>query len=273
MNYNNIVDSLKLPKDIPVVFLDKMGDVPRHFITEVWQRMSLRRWFLASCTTTLVSSFFTPVFLGTVEKTFGGQMQFLTIIALFLTSVTLYLNQFTKYTNFTYDLLVLSTVVETIVTVYYWTLFHYNRGLLYPPNMDAIPIFIDVFLHFLPAVALWMELLTTIKLHRVSRKHIYTIALFSMGYMAWAEYCFSKNGYYVYPVLSMLDAKGKMFLTIATAFVGIIIYVISVQIHTIYGNISLAIKKIRGSQESRRKRDGSLVEKKCIPVLTRTKSV
>lgn len=215
-------------------------DASLYIVSEIWSRMNLRRWLLTSCTTTFVSSFFTPVFRGTVEKTFGGQMQFLTIIALFLTSLTLFLNQFTAWNNLTYDLLCLSTTVETVVTVYYWTLFHYNRGLLYPKNMDPIPFFVDIFLHFLPALALWMELLTTVKLHRVSRKHIYIIALFSICYMFWAEYCFTKNGYYVYPILSMLDMPGKIALTCATIFVGLIIYVLSVQIHTIYGNFRSA---------------------------------
>lgn len=182
---------------------------------------------------------------GTVEKTFGGQMQFLTVIALFLTSITLGMNQFTSFTNVTYDLLVLSTTVETIVTVYYWILFHYNRGWLYPKNMAPIPFFVDIFLHFLPAVALWMELLTTVKLHRVSKKHIYVIALFSICYMFWAEFCYNRNGYYVYPILSLLDFKGKIVVTVATTMVAIFIYVISVQLHTVYGNVEVAVRRLK----------------------------
>src|SRR5690349_5125533 len=85
-----------------------------HLSNEMYKKMNMRRVFLMSSTCTLLCSFFTPVLWGTVEKTFGGQMQFLTIIALFLTSLTLALNQFTTFTNVTYDLLVLSTTVETI---------------------------------------------------------------------------------------------------------------------------------------------------------------
>lgn len=220
--------------------------VLRHLTREVYKKINVRRAFLLSSTCTLLCSLFTPVLRGTVEKTFGGQMQFLTIIALFLTSLTLALNQFTSFTNVTYDLLVLSTTVETIVTVYYWAIFHYNRGLLYPKNMPPIPFFVDIFLHFLPAVALWMELLTTVKLHRISRKHIYIIALFSICYMFWAEYCYSRNGYYVYPILSMLDVKGKVVLTAATTTVAIFVYVISVQIHTIYGHVEVAVNHLNG---------------------------
>lgn len=220
-------------------------DLVRHLIDQSYRHVTMRRIFFVSCTMTFVGSHFVPVMQGTVNKTFGGQMQFLTIIALFLTSLTLALNQFTSFTNLTYDLLVLSTTVETVVTVYYWGLYHYNRDLLYPKNIDQIPLLVDILLHFLPAVALWMELLTTIKLHRVSKKHIYIITLFAISYMFWTEYCFLRNGYYVYPFMSDLDMKEKIFFTFATIIVGCIVYVISVQIHTVYGHVAVAVKRIK----------------------------
>jgi len=208
--------------------------------------MDLRRILLLSCSVTFVSSMFTPVFRGTVEKTFGGQMQFLTMIALCMTCMTLLLNQLAYASNLTYDFMVLTTTVETIVTVYYWSMFHYSRGLLYPKNMPSIPFFVDIFLHFLPATAIWMELLTTVKLHRISRKHIYIIISFSISYMLWAEYCYMRNGYYVYPILSMLDLKGKVALTATTIVVGILVYIVSVQVHTIYGIVSGALTNLNG---------------------------
>jgi hypothetical protein len=180
---------------------------------------------------------------GTVEKTFGGQMQFLTIIALFMTCTTLFLNQFSGFKKVTYDLLVLSTVTETIVTLYYWGIFHYNRFWLYPAEFPPIPLIIDLSLHFLPAVALWLELLTTVKLHTISRKHIYIIAIFSLSYMIWAEYCYSRNGYYVYPIFSLLDYRTKTLVTIGTIGVGTLIYVISVQIHALYQIVQQIIER------------------------------
>lgn len=220
------------------MILDGRKELFHIIMRETWERFTIRRMFLTSCCSTFIASFFAPVLQGTVEKTFGGQMQFLTIIALFLTCATLLLNQFTNYTNVTYDLLVLSTVTETIVTVYYWSIFHYNRFWLYPKGMDPIPFVVDLFLHFLPAVALWLELLTTVKLHKLSRKHIYIIAGFSILYMFWAEYCYVQNGYYVYPVLSLLDYRGKVFLTVATICIATLIYVVSVQVHALYSGIT-----------------------------------
>lgn len=204
-----------------------------HLLRETWKRFTLRRLLLMGCWSTFVMSLCFPVLGGTVEKTFGGQMQFLTIIALCMTCSVLYLNQFTDYTNFTYDLLVISTVVETIVTLYYWGIFHYNRFWLYPKDIPPVPFVIDLYLHFLPAVALWLELLTTVKLHRLSKKHIFFIAMFSVVYMLWTEYCYSRNGYYVYPILSLLDYKGKTFLTMSTIGISILVYVMTVQIHAL----------------------------------------
>ena len=216
------------------------------------EHLTFKRFLLASCTWTFIGAMFTPVFLGTVDKTFGGQMQFLTVIALFLTSVTLALNSFTNMKTLTYDMLVTTTVLETIVTIYYWGMFHYDRGLLYPPHIQNIPFLVDICLHFFPALALWMELLTTVKLHKVSSKHIYIIAFFSIGYMLWAEYCYVQNGYYVYPVLKMLDKKGKVLLTLATIIVGAIISVLSVQVHSLYGTVSLGLDKLRGKRHFKR---------------------
>ena len=215
-------------------------------IWDLAKQVSVRHALAICCTFTLLTSFFTPVLRGTVEKTFGGQLQFLTIIALLLTTTTLLMNYFTNWKNITYDLLVLSTVLETIVTVFYWTLYHWKRALLYPPNMDNIPFLVDITLHFLPAVALWLELLTTVKLHKMSWKHIYMIVIFSVAYMLWAEYCYLQNGYYVYPILSMLDYKGKVILAFASMGIAVLIYVMSVQVHTISLMIRLALKKACG---------------------------
>jgi len=216
------------------MILQRKKDVTRAILRDMQNKITLRNTLLSICSITFFSSFLIPVFGGRVDKTFGGHMQFLTMIALSMTCLTLWMNQYTRLYTITYDLLVLSVVIETIVTVYYWGIFHYNRFWLYPKDIPPIPLIIDLLLHFLPAVALWLELLTTIKLHRVSRKHIYIIAGFSVAYMLWAEYCYIQNGYYVYPFLQIIDYRIKTFLTLATIVVAVIVYVISVQIHSLF---------------------------------------
>jgi hypothetical protein len=231
-----MISKVRVKRDHWLLLVHSLGKMGRFLSTVKYllsgiRHFTIKQILLLTCITTFCMSFFTPVHMGTVEKTFGGQMQFLTIIGLFLTCVTLVLNSFSAMRNMTYDLLVLSTVIESIVTCYYWSMYHLSRDWIYPKGFPNLPILLDLCLHFLPALALWTELLSTVTMHRVSRKHICMISIFSICYMLWAEVCYSKNGYYAYPVLAKMNIMGKIVFTAGTIVLSCIFYWITVRVH------------------------------------------
>jgi uncharacterized membrane protein len=190
------------------------------------------------CSCVFVTAIQEPVMRGTVDKSFGGNMQYLTVIGLLMTSVTLVMNQFRKtrwssnwLNDVTEDFLIVTLVIETFVTLFYWIAYHVDHTLILPPDMNPLPLIIDVNLHCIPGIAIWIELFTTVKDHNPARRHIAFILLFSGLYMMWAEYCYLQNNYYIYPLLGILSKKGKIAFFIGICVVCVSIYLMSIHIH------------------------------------------
>lgn len=94
----------------------------------------------------------------------------------------------------------------------YWSLMFMDPKFLIPEDIPRIPILLDMTLHLFPAVFLWIDFLVFDVQFKRSTTHIKIIYAFALFYYGWSWYCYSVNGYWVYPFLSEFN------LPVRTAF-------------------------------------------------------
>ncbi|KAI1467406.1 FAR-17a/AIG1-like protein [Daldinia caldariorum] len=153
-----------------------------------------------------------------MSAAFGGHFQFLTIIGLslalctfvvgFLADVTLSSRLFALKNI----LSVCSAPLEVLISILYWGLCAIDKGLVFPPEfqLDLLP---DVGFHAAPAVFLAADLLLFSPpwmIHGFS-----ALALsesLALLYWVWIEYCFSRNGWYPYPIFDKLSTWQRIVL-------------------------------------------------------------
>jgi hypothetical protein len=96
----------------------------------------------------------------------------------------------------------LSTPLELLVTMVYWSIKSYDPMLLVNPAIQKrLPLFLDVSLHMLPAVFGLFDVLLFNPVWTVTISSVlkgYT--MFAVGYWIWVHHTFSQNGYFPYPV-------------------------------------------------------------------------
>ncbi|OTA89704.1 hypothetical protein M434DRAFT_398420 [Hypoxylon sp. CO27-5] len=146
-----------------------------------------------------------------MSAAFGGHFQFLTIIGLalalctfivgFLADVTLSSRLF-ELKNI---LSVCSAPLEVLISILYWGLCAIDKSLVFPPEfqLDFLP---DFGFHAAPALFLAIDLLLLSPpwtIHGYSALALSELLAFL--YWFWVEYCYSRNGWYPYPIFDILS--------------------------------------------------------------------
>ncbi|KAI1375520.1 FAR-17a/AIG1-like protein-domain-containing protein [Hypoxylon crocopeplum] len=170
-----------------------------------------------------LSTWDTPMSVG-----FGGHFQFLTIIGLalasctfavgFLADVTLSSRLF-KVKNV---LSACSAPLEVLISILYWGLCAIDKSLVFPPDfqLDFLP---DFGFHAAPALFLSVDLILLSPpwtIHGYSALGLSEFLAFL--YWFWVEYCFSRNGWYPYPIFDILSTwqRALLFTFSATLMTG-----------------------------------------------------
>ncbi|KAI9270646.1 FAR-17a/AIG1-like protein [Phascolomyces articulosus] len=146
---------------------------------------------------------------------FGGIFQFLTIIGLTLATITFALKvlRFTVpgalegvYKHVAY----VTTPMEGLISLLYWPMVIYSKDLLQHQEVPfVLPLPLDMSLHLWPAVLLWIDFLVFDVDFQRSKSHILTIYAFTFLYFGWSTYCFTRNGFWVYPFLAEFSTIGR----------------------------------------------------------------
>ncbi|KAL8304412.1 hypothetical protein RB597_004398 [Gaeumannomyces tritici] len=158
----------------------------------------------------LLSAFPTPV-----NQAYGGSFQFLTIIGLATATLAFILGLLADLTlspalfvakNF---VAICSSPLEALVSILYWSIFFYDKTLLYPAEFQ-LPFQADFGYHAMPAIMLTADLLLfsppwTIKANAAMGLGMVLAFL----YWGWIEHCFTKNGWYPYPILDILTTPQR----------------------------------------------------------------
>ncbi|KAH7328992.1 FAR-17a/AIG1-like protein [Stachybotrys elegans] len=161
-----------------------------------------------------------------LSSSYGWHFQFLTIIGLAASTLAFALAALADLTmsrqlfQAKNAVAVIATPLEAVISILYWGIRLIDPAMLFPPDF-AIPMGADLGFHLAPAVFLSLDLILFSPPWTIT---VYTTMALSTGfaflYWYWVELCFSKNGWYPYPLFEMLSTVQRACLfTFAAALV------------------------------------------------------
>ncbi|EFQ26225.1 integral membrane protein [Colletotrichum graminicola] len=147
---------------------------------------------------------------------FGGNYQHLTNIGLalsFVTFVTALLADITLSPSLFSVKNALSTTaapLEVLISILYWGIRSIDKRLLIPEGYELhwLP---DVGFHLVPAVVLTLDLVLFSPPWTIRAYSAMSISMaFAFLYWGWVEFCYSKNGWYPYPIFDLLNTVQRV---------------------------------------------------------------
>ncbi|KAF3017388.1 hypothetical protein G7054_g13301 [Neopestalotiopsis clavispora] len=179
----------------------------------------------AGITSFLLSFRFLNEWETPLSNSYGGNYQFLTIIGLALSLATFVVGLAADVTlsrplfRLKNALAVVAAPLEILITVLYWGLCAIDKSLVFPPEfqLDVLP---DVGFHAAPGILLAVDLLLFSPPWAVRRGGAFAQSLvFALGYWAWVEVCYGRNGWYPYPIFALLSTWQRAALFSSSALV------------------------------------------------------
>ncbi|KAL1880518.1 hypothetical protein VTK73DRAFT_5718 [Phialemonium thermophilum] len=153
-----------------------------------------------------------------LSEAFGGQFQFLTTIGLFLAMVTFAVGLLADITlspgmfAAKNSLSVCSAPLEILVSILYWSICLIDKGLVVPSEF-ALPFLPDFGMHAMPAIMLAVDLILFSPPWAVKSYNALVLSMtLAVLYWIWIEFCFSKNGWYPYPIFEVLNTWQRVLL-------------------------------------------------------------
>uniref|UniRef100_A0A8B9NWA6 Androgen-dependent TFPI-regulating protein n=1 Tax=Apteryx owenii TaxID=8824 RepID=A0A8B9NWA6_APTOW len=100
--------------------------------------------------------------------------------------------------------------VGLFVAVMFWTLYAYNRELIYPEELDEVnPSWLNHTMHTTILPLLFVELIACPHKYPGKLNGIIGLSIFGSSYLIWMLWVNYASGIWVYPVLEALDIAGK----------------------------------------------------------------
>ncbi|NWW92679.1 ADTRP protein, partial [Rhynochetos jubatus] len=176
-------------------------------------------YFFVACSITHVRTEEHPseVFL------YGGQWKYLTVLNLvlqavfygvsFLADVLRLIKKLrcAKCVISSRDLLfsVLAFPVSTFVSISFWTLYTYNRELVYPKSLDGvIPLWLNHAMHTAVLPFAVLEILATPHRYPAKKKGLVLLGFVAFLYISWVLWIYSVTGEWVYPLFALFSPAG-----------------------------------------------------------------
>lgn len=95
-----------------------------------------------------------------------------------------------------------------------------DESLVLPSWAERLPLSADLSFHFIPALALTLDLLFFSPPYTISAAPAFALSsVIAIAYWFWIELCFQHNGFYPYPLFAVLDFYGRLGLFAGSAFV------------------------------------------------------
>ncbi|TKX25232.1 hypothetical protein C1H76_2465 [Elsinoe australis] len=161
-----------------------------------------------------------------INESYGWHFQYLTIIGLSLTTLTFMTGLLADLTSsrplFTVknSLSIASAPMEVLISLLYWGLRSIDPHLVIPPDLPQLPLLADMSFHLAPAVLLVVDLLYFSPPYSISALPSFGLsALIALAYYYWVELCYSKNGFYPYPLFDDVGYSGRLMLFTGSAVV------------------------------------------------------
>ncbi|PHH60084.1 hypothetical protein CDD81_2128 [Ophiocordyceps australis] len=183
------------------------------------------------------------------QTAYGGHYQFLTIIGLaaslaaFVFAALADVTQSVALFQIKNAIAVIATPLEVVITILYWSLKAIDPQLLMPDESFALPRLADLGFHLAPAALLTLDLVLFSPPWTIPAYAIMALSTtFAFAYWYWVELCFSKNGWYPYPMFGLLSTSQRVLLF---AFSALLVTLTS-------GGLKWLYARINGFEEARK---------------------
>ncbi|MCJ1310204.1 hypothetical protein MMC25_003866 [Agyrium rufum] len=163
------------------------------------------------------------------NASYGWHFQYLTIIGLTLASLTFLCGSLADITLSrpifrTKNILsICSAPLAVLISSLYWGIKSIDASLVVPEWAILDPL-VDIGFHAIPALALTLDLLFFSPPWTIDLSAAFLLSSFLAGtYWFWVELCFTKNGFYPYPLFEQLSTpwRGVLFTGCAVAMAGV----------------------------------------------------
>jgi len=106
------------------------------------------------------------------------------------------------------------------VGVTFWTLMAIDRELVFPKFLDAIfPTWLNHIMHTNIVVFIILEMFTSFRSYPTRKNGIFTLAIFMGSYLIWLHVIRFYSGFWVYPILEVLNLPLRiLFFIVVLAF-------------------------------------------------------
>ncbi|KFV58761.1 Androgen-dependent TFPI-regulating protein, partial [Gavia stellata] len=118
---------------------------------------------------------------------------------------------------------VLAFPVSTFVSISFWTLYTYNRELVYPKSLDGvIPFWLNHAMHTAVLPFAVLEILATPHRYPAKKKALILLGFVAFLYISWVLWIYSETGEWVYPLFALFSPAG-----LAAFFTGSLAVIVS----------------------------------------------
>ncbi|XP_016094197.1 androgen dependent TFPI regulating protein 1 isoform X2 [Sinocyclocheilus grahami] len=101
------------------------------------------------------------------------------------------------------------TFINLFVFISFWTLYTYDRELVYPKLLDEIiPIWLNHAMHTVIMPLLLLQMFLQNHRYPSRTKGIFSLALFAALYLSWVLWVHHASGIWVYPIMAHLSPVG-----------------------------------------------------------------
>uniref|UniRef100_A0AAY4DZ11 Androgen dependent TFPI regulating protein n=1 Tax=Denticeps clupeoides TaxID=299321 RepID=A0AAY4DZ11_9TELE len=114
-----------------------------------------------------------------------------------------------------------------LVVLFFWSIFAYDRQLVYPEAMDTFfPPWMNHAMHTLVLPILLGEVLLQPHVYPKTRNGIALLGIAGMAYFTWVMWVYLNVGMWVYPLLGLFSNSGLIGFFLFTLFVSVLLFLL-----------------------------------------------
>ncbi|KAF2645820.1 integral membrane protein-like protein [Massarina eburnea CBS 473.64] len=160
-----------------------------------------------------------------ITISFGWHFQYLTILGISISTLCFTSGLIADITNsrtlfkVKNYLALVAAPIEVLICILYWGLRAIDDGLVIPPDVPMLALVDDVGFHLTPAVLLTVDTLflsppwpTHPLSPNASLITLLTSTTIAFLYWFWIELCYTRNGFYPYPIFTLLSTAQRVIL-------------------------------------------------------------
>lgn len=196
-----------------------------------------------------------------ITASYGWHFQYLTIIGLALSTLSFASGLLADVTSTNPPFVLKNYIalvaapIEILISVLYWSLRTISPSLVVPDGLPLLPFWNDLNFHLFPALLLSVDALLLSPPWPTSPVNpnaplitLVSSTVLAFAYWFWIELCYSYNGFYPYPIFSLLNTWQRVGLF---AVSGATMWVVGASLRALYAYIN-GFENVSSEKEAKR---------------------